>query len=471
METLKRALQAGQDGADRYLPLFLVCAYFLLGARFFGLIRQYAVNVLWYDQWYFDDATLFQHHSLWEMFRWQHGPHRQGLGALLQKLIEPWIHWNGRYEAFGIGAIVFGAAVLALLLKVRLYGKISYSDAIIPLLFLTPVQYETLVVTPNASHGPLPSLLTVLYCLCWLIPSYRWKYTCVLLVNFLLIYTGFGIFIGVVTPALLALDYYTNIRHLAPKYQLGIAAALAISIASLASFFVNYKLDPTVDCFSAAPAPRNPVLYLWFVALMFANAADLKMSTLATPIGLIALLLFVVGLLATANRLLSRGSDTWPRDVAIAALLAYCAVYCLSTAYGRLCLGVAGGTASRYTPYVVLGLFGLYLYALSNRGRNVRVALVLILLAFAILGTRPLNRADAWELEYLSNRKSAWRECYLARHDIYECDVLTHFQIDPNLGTEVVTDPRGKQPPEAAGLQEKLDFLERNHLNLYDNSQ
>ena len=91
--------------------------YLLLGARFFGLIRQYAVNVLFWDQWDFDDATVFQHHSLWEMFRWEHAPHRQGLGALLQKLIEPWIHWNGRYEAFGIGAIIFSAAVLALLLR------------------------------------------------------------------------------------------------------------------------------------------------------------------------------------------------------------------------------------------------------------------------------------------------------------------------------------------------------------------
>jgi hypothetical protein len=432
-------------------------AYILLGARFFGLISQYAVNVLWYDQWYFDDATLFQHHSLWEMFRWQRGPHRQGLGALLQKLIEPWIHWNGRYEAFFLGALIAGAAVLALLLKVRLYGKIGYSDVIIPLLFLTPLQYETLVVTPNPAHGSLPSLLTILYCLCWLIRPYRWKYICVLLVNFLSIYTGFGIFIGVVTPALLALDYYANVRHLAPKYQWGSAAALAISIAALASFFVHYKFDPAVDCFS--PAPENPVLYPWFVALMFANAAGLKILslTLQTLIGSIALLLLVVGLLITVKRLTAREADTWPRDAAIAALLAYSAVFCLNTAYGRLCVGLAGAGASRYTLYEILGLFGLYLYALSNHGRNLRVSLILILLVFAMLGARPLNRKDAWELVYLSNRKSVWRECYLARHDIYECDALTHFQIDPTPGA-----PR---------LQEKLDFLERNHLNLYDNSQ
>jgi hypothetical protein len=449
--------QEGQDGVQRYLPFFLVCTYLLLGARFFGLIRQYAVNVLWYDQWDFDDATLFQHHSIWEMFRWQHGPHRQGLGALLQKLIEPWIHWNSRYEAFVIGAVIVSAAVLALLLKVRLYGKIGYSDVIIPLLFLTPLQYETLVVTPNLAHGPLPSLLTVLYCLCWLIRSCRWKYICVLLVNFLLIYTGFGIFIGVVTPALLALDYYGNTRNQAPKYQWGTAAALAISIASLASFFVHYRFEPAVDCFS--PAPKNPVMYPWFVALMFLHVSGLTILnlTLATLVGSIALLLLLVGLAIAVKRLLAQSSDTWSRDAVIAVLLAYCAVYCLNTAYGRLCSGLVAAGSSRYTPYVVLGFFGLYLYALSNHSRNLRVSLVLFLLVYALLGVLPLNRIDALNLEYLSNGKRSWRECYLARHDIHECDTLTQFPIYPS--------------PEATHLQEKLDFLERNHLNLYDNSQ
>jgi len=449
---------ADQNGVKRYLPHFLVLGtYLLLGVRFFNLISQYAVNVLFSDQWDFDNATLFQQHSIWEMFRWEHAPHRQGLGALLQKLIDPWIHWNGRDEAFFVGAIIVIAAVMALLLKVRLYGAVGYSDVIIPLLFLTPLQYETLVVTPNFAHGSLPSLLTVLYCFCWLIRPYHWKYICVLSVNFLLIYTGFGIFMGLVTPALLALDYYGNTRHFPPKYQWGSAAALTISIASLASFFVGYKFQSAVDCFS--PAPRNPFVYAWFAALMFASAAGLKILSLifATLIGSVAWLVVVVGLLVTVKRLLAQKSDTWPRDAAIAALLAYCVVFCLNTAYGRLCLGLAGAGASRYTPYVVLGFFGSYLYALSNQGRNLRVSLVLALLVFSILSARPLDRKDARELVYFGYAKRVWRQCYLARHDIDECDALTNFQIYPG--------------PNETHLQEKLDFLERNHLNLYDDSQ
>jgi hypothetical protein len=448
-----------RGGAKWYLPHFLVLGtYLLLAAQLFGLISRYAVNLLFWDQWEFDDATLFQQHSLWEMFRWQHGPHRQGLGALLQKLIEPSIHWNSRYEAFGIGAIIIGAALLALVLKVRLYGAIRYSDVIIPCLFLTPRQYETLVLATNPAHGSLPLLLMVLYCLCWLIRTYYRKYFCVLLVNFFLIFTGFGIFIGLVTPALLALDYNANIRHLAPRYRWGSAAALTISIASLASFFFSYKFQPAVDCFS--PAPENPVLYLWFVALMCANVAGLKILSLtfATLIGSIALLALLVGLWVVVKRLLvAKEPEPWSRDAVLAALLAYCTIFCLNTAYGRLCLGLAYAEVSRYTPYVVLGFFGLYLYALSNQVRSLRVALVLALLAFAILSARPLNRPDTWIVEKMSSGRRAWRDCYLARHDIHECDALTHSQVYPH--------------PEATHLQEKLDFLQQNRLNLYANSQ
>jgi hypothetical protein len=55
------------------------------------------------------------------------------------------------------------------------------------------------------------------------------------------------------------------------------------------------------------------------------------------------------------------------------------------------------------------------------------------------------------------NGRRAWPECYLAPRDIHECDTLTHFQVYPH--------------PEATRLQENLDFLERNHLNLYVDSR
>jgi len=442
----------------RHWPHLLVfVAYCVLGIRFFRLISQDAVNLLFWDPWDFDDATLFQQHSVWEMFRWQHGWHRQGLGALLQAVVEPWIRWNGRYEAFLLGAVIFGVALLALLLKVRLYGNIEYSDVLVPLLFLSPLQYETLVWSPNPSQGALPLLLTILYCFCWLIRTLYWRYICISVVNFFLIYSGFGIFMGPVTPVLLALDYFANARHRDPKYRWSCVAAFTISIASLASFFVGYKFLPGVDCFS--PGLKNPVVYPWFIALMFAHAGGLRELSFpyATLVGGIVLLSFLVGSVVTIKRLSAQNSEKWPRNAAIAVLLAYSAIFCLNAAYARMCLGFVAAGTSRYTPYVILGLFGLYLYSLSIGRPDFRASQVLALVVFAGLGALPLNSRDAADNEHFSSGKRVWRECYLARHDIYECDALTNFQIYPR--------------PEETHLQEKLDFLERNHLNLFDNSQ
>ena len=447
-------MHLGDHGAKPYLPHCLVLGtYLLMCVQLFNLVSRYAVNLLFWDQWEIADATLFEHHSIWEMFRWQHGPHRQGIGALLQKLIEPSIHWNGRYEAFGIAVMIVVSAALALLLKVRLYGAIDYSDVIIPMLLLTPRQWETLVLTTNPAHGSLP-LLLILYCLAWLIRTYSWKYACVLLLNFFLIYDGYGIFVGVVTPVLLALDYHANTRHLGHKYRWGSGAALTISIASLVSFFVGYQFQSGVDCFSLAP--DNPVLYLCFVALMLTNVAGLNILSLklATLIGSIPLLLLLASLWLVVKRLwVRRGTDIWFHHAVVAALLAYSVLYCFNAAYGRLCLGLAYAIVSRYTPYVVLGFFGLYLYALSNSARNMRVGLVLLLLVFATLSARPLSRSETLVVSRTSDGKRAWRDCYLARHDIRQCDASTDFQVYPH--------------PEATHMQEKLDFLEQNRLNLY----
>src|ERR1039458_5572426 len=82
-----------------------------LAFRLFRLTAQYSVNIFFWDQWDFNDATLFEHHSFWQIFRFQHGPHRQGLGGILAALVEPWFRWNSRTEAFLATAIVVVAGL------------------------------------------------------------------------------------------------------------------------------------------------------------------------------------------------------------------------------------------------------------------------------------------------------------------------------------------------------------------------
>jgi hypothetical protein len=113
------------------LVVFALCL-----TRLSGLASRYAVNIFFADQWDFDRATLFERHSLWQMFNWQHGPQRQGLGALLSAAVEPLFRWNSCAEAYLVIALVALAAVGALALKRRLYGPLTVWDVVIPLAFL-----------------------------------------------------------------------------------------------------------------------------------------------------------------------------------------------------------------------------------------------------------------------------------------------------------------------------------------------
>jgi len=248
--------------------LLVLIAFVFYAGRMFRLISRYAVNVFFSDQWDFNDATLFQRHSLWQMFNWQHGPHRQGLGALFERMVDPLFGWNSRTESFVIGGVIVAAAICAFWLKRKLYGELSVFDVVIPAILFIPGQWATWFMSANFAHGPFPLLLILLYCLSWTSRRRDVRYLLVLFINFVTIYTGFGIFLGVVTPILLILDYWAS----APQTRLSktyFTCAILVALASLGSFFVGYKLLPGLPCFSLQP--RSPTSYLAFVPLMFAN--------------------------------------------------------------------------------------------------------------------------------------------------------------------------------------------------------
>lgn len=91
--------------------------------------------------------------------------------------------------------------LLALLLKRRLFGPLSYSDVALPVIFLSLEQYETLLNVPNPAPYAYPLLLIMLYCVALLCRNRLLRYALVLTLNFLLIYTGYGLVMGVVTLA------------------------------------------------------------------------------------------------------------------------------------------------------------------------------------------------------------------------------------------------------------------------------
>src|SRR5579884_1371074 len=431
---------------SRLSALFVGLFFLVLAGRLIRLISRYSVNIFFWDQWIFNNAALFQHHSAWEMFRWQFGP-RLGLGPLVSKLFDPHFHWNSRAESYLACAIVIVAAVSALWLKHRLFGEISVADIAIPILYLSASQYEQLFITTDLAHGPLPLLLITLYCVAWTIPNITARYALVLILNFVITYTAFGLFLGFLTPLLLIVDFWVNLRGNRTTALYSVAAVL-LSLVSLASYFYGYKLQPAIECFS--PKPHAPAQYLWYASLIFSNLWITSTGWFSRLIGLVVILSLVLTVAAGLRKMLAP-TERWATYAIAATLAAFSLLFALGAAYGRVCLGMFTAQSSRYMDYIVLGIFGAYLYLQSlpeKRSRRILSGTMVV----ALLATVPIRTADRNGMRWGSHVKQTWRHCYLQGGTIAECDSAAGYKIEP-------------EPPPV--LQQKLDFLKERRLNLF----
>jgi len=433
--------------------IILVGGFFIiLAARLFRLTYRYAVNIFFWDQWVFNNAALFEKHSVWEMFDWQYGPHRLGLGPLISTLIEPRFDWNSRAQSFVACSIVVVAAGCALWLKKRLFGGISSYDVAIPLIYFSANQYESLFITSNLAHGPLPLLLVTLYCLAWTTPNVLLKYAIVLLLNFATIYTGFGLFLGFLTPLLLISDYRVNRRTTASMWLYS-AIALLIACASLVLFFHGYTQQPAVSCFSLKLG--RPLPYVWYMSILLANFFGIRsVGSFARMTGSLILLGLLWILKVTAVRISISASELWTQNAISATLVGFVLLFSANTAFGRLCLGVSSAQASRYTNYIALGVFGGYLYLVSMTPTKIRSGLLTIAV-LALLVTIPIRAEDRGTMRFFSEIKRNWKACWLAGGTIPECDKIAGYKIEPEPDTV---------------LQQKMQFLKEHRENLYSES-
>jgi len=419
----------------------------LLAGRLFRLISRYAVNMFFSDQWRFNEATVFEKHSLWQMFRWQHGPHRQGAGALVSHLLEPHFQWNSRTESFLIGGLIVVSAVCALWLKVRLFKTVELWDVCIPLILLTPLQYGQIFVVANWAHGPLPLFLTILYCLAWTISKLSWRCALVLTFNFVTIYTGFGLFLGLLTPLAILADYFVNLKG-QPRAKVYFSGALLISV--LCSFFVGYVFNPAVEC--RPNIFQFPGSYVKFVFLMFANVIAAKGIGFLPAFAGGILFACMLGALAMSCRKLCREPAGFERHLVAATLILGSILFCGVAAYGRSCLGLREAQVSRYVMYLEMGLLGLYFSALTIRTKYLRV-LAVLLLALIVINTVRIPRNDRFTMEYYRRLKTDWKACYLHYSDISVCDQQTgHWLYKDGLDETI---------------KGKLDYLQKTKQNLY----
>jgi hypothetical protein len=384
------------------------------------------------------------------LWRWQHGPHRQGLGGLVVAVTAWLTGWNVRIEVFVSGAIVLLAALAALALVRRERGRWAWSDAVLPVLFLSLSQYELFAVTPNPAHGPLPLLLVMLFALGLQMRS-PWSGLAVLVAtDFAATHTGFGVFLGVVAPVVFAARLAAALRK--QSGRLVPAVGLAASLGSLALFFHGYVLQSAVACFQF-PDP-HPVRYVSFLGTLFLRPFELRGAGAALAFGL-ALGLACAGLACwSCWRMLATRERTRLPEI-VFAFTSFSLLFAANSAVGRACLGPESAGSSRYVPYLIPFLLAAYL-ALSTGGSPAWPrAAALAALCSLLLGKEALRmHHNIEDADHYANGKRRWRDCYLATSDVAACS--GPFKIYPE--------------PAATHLEEKLRFLRERHLSFFRQS-
>lgn len=423
-----------------------ICLFCLV--RWFYCINAYSVNLLYWDQWDFY-VPIFTNARFWDGFFWQHGPHRQGAGFLVIKLVAELSDWNTRTECFVIGGIFVAAAACAWLLKLRLRLRATPQDMAIPLAFLTLAQWEQFAMTPNPAHGPMPFLLIMLYCLAWTFSNPYFRHASVWLLNFVLIYTGFGLFIGLITPALYVVDgalaYKRNERREAAMALTG----LLVSLASIGSFFVNYVFAPAASDFRLTdPFIRG---YILFVSIALSNFWGLKtLSPSTCAVGLFTFFL-MVSILAFHTVMLMRDKSEIDktRSRVIAILIAFTLIFLVNSSVGRISLGFSAGQSSRYVTYMIPGVFGLYLAMSAMRRSWPSWAIALLLIAATI----PVRKDDLQGMAKTKEYKQRWVADYALNGSIESANEFAGQDVHPQAHETY--------------LPEKLDFMKERRLNFF----
>jgi hypothetical protein len=424
--------------------------FVLLAVRLFGRASDSAVDLLFLDQWDFWQP-LFSDAGPSSAFRWQHGPHRQGLGGLVLWFTAQMTGWNVRAEVFVSCAIVVAGAGVLLWFAPRLRsgGRLDRLDAVLPLLLLGGLQADGLTATPNPAHGAVPFALACITPVFFAIDGLVARLVVVSATAVAAMYTGFGFLFAPVLLAVLAIEAS---RAPSPAIRRAHLAAIALVLAGCATFFVGYVPTAAVDCYRF-PDPR-PLRYVPFAAIVLLRPLGLD-GPHALPIALSVLASIPLasgGLMGSTSYLL-RPSGVEARlrlDQATFLLCGFATAFALSTAVGRACLGLEAAAMPRYVPYILPALAMSWLALRDRLADGPTFASTALILAAITVQEVSLELHPLRETEWIASGKRAFRACLVTGEGVAGCAARTGFQIHPSA--------------EAAGLDAKVSFLRSRSL-------
>jgi hypothetical protein len=318
----------------------------------------------------------------------------------------------------------------------------------VPLLFLNVHQYENFVGAVNLSYGAVPMVLFMAYCLSWFVADNLWRLLAIGSLTFLLIFSGFGLFVGVLAPPLLAIEAVQAWRARERAHAAMAVGAIAITGAGWALFARGYTFQPAVAGFRFPY--EKPLEYLIFVGRMLGNFfGTAVLSRWELVVGLAA----AAGLAAISVwngfRCVRRGVAREPRSVVLFCLAAFALLFCANCAIGRVFTGPIAPLAPRYATLLIPGGLAIFLQLDTLVPRGAIAWLAIIYTALLIPGTAVQRADEVYGANWYAEGRRAWKAAYLETHDEAAADRISHFSVYP------------------ASLGDRLRYLEDHRLNLF----
>ncbi len=451
--------------------VFASAAFFF--ARLWRFVAHNSVNVPYLDQWDFT-LPLFEERGLRASFFYQFGPIRQGAGNLVVAASNALSDWDMRVLALVTTALLFVAMLLAVRLKVALYGRLTLLDALIPPLFFRLSQYDSLVTSPNPAHGTLPVIFVLLSCLTLTVENRVAQAALLSVVSFFATYTGFGIvFIPVLLCALV-------LRGAAARLSgAGIASSFATAsgvFAIAATFFIGYlPKGHSLPCddrivLGLIDYVTWPVFQInrFFGLTGKSGAARIFGAAVFVLPGLIAMVVATRRGWAAARG--GAPARQWVRVMAPAILIGYSLAFGVASELGRVCGGLGVALTSRYVTHMIpfgLGLYFAWLLLFERGGerressaaiapvaassRTMRRLTATSLLAFSVWGAGYLDEIDKRWVEEQFTGRQRWMRCARAGGGASECTARTRYFIHP--------------VPES--IDGRLEYLRAHRLSLF----
>lgn len=395
--------------------ILLISFTVLLIARLWHFVGSFTSQLPYMDQWdvyrgYFDN------YNGWQMFRIQHGSHRQGLGALLTAFLFNQSQMNLLWETRAMVLILALNSLLALNLSRLFLKSLSWWDFIVPVMILNLSQYEVFAGAPNPAHGIIPQFLILLILNSFFIRSQFWKALSFCTLMFCVMHTGYGYFAVFSALIMLLVSLFRSKFSFSALKKWDFFYLFSV-ILIMIIYYIPYSKP-----MDEAETQSVGLGYLWKIPFFAAGIVSRGLGASRVNFILVPCLGILFYMVLVFIKKWKTSLET-PKDRGLFYLMLTCFLFLAGASWGRAPGGMGYSITSRYVPYVTLFLLAFY-WVLRGAGVRPKLqirALWIFTLFFSFQEFRPRGRDQKVATEYFENKKR-FMECYKERKDFNYCN-------------------------------------------------